>query len=316
MVVASFSVLGGLVLLTLGAEVLVWGVSSGVRCLGISPLIIGLTVVAYGTSAPELVVSVHAAVGGNADIALANVVGSNIANVGLILGLAALVAPVQIQAQILRIDVPIMVGISGLLLGVLWDGVVGRVNGAVLVVGAVVYTMLCIWGAWDEPQVAVRKTFDEGVPPEGALWRDGLFGVGGLAFLVLGARLLVSGAVTIAEAVGLSATVIGLTVVAVGTSLPELATSVVAARRGQSDIVVGNVVGSNIFNVLGILGITACVQPIDATGLSVWDVGVLIAFAGATLPLFWTDYTFSRREGGILLAGYLVYVGTLIAMAV
>jgi cation:H+ antiporter len=162
----------------------------------------------------------------------------------------------------------------------------------------------------------VREVFDEGVPPEGALWRDGLFGVGGLAFLVLGARLLVDGAVAVAEAVGFSATVIGLTVVAVGTSLPELATSVVAARRGQSDIVVGNVVGSNIFNVLGILGITACVQPIDTTGLSVGDVGVLIAFAGATLPLFWTDYTFSRREGGILLVGYVVYVGTLIARVV
>ena len=316
MVVASFSVLGGLVLLALGAEGLVWGASSGARRLGISPLIIGLTVVAYGTSAPELVVSVHAAVGGNADIALGNVVGSNIANVGLILGLAALVAPVQIQAQILRVDVPIMVGISALLLGLLWDGVIGRLNGGVLVVGAIVYTMICIWGAWDEPRGAVEEEFDAGVPSEGSLSRDGLFGVGGLAFLVLGARLLVDGAVAIAEAVGLSATVVGLTVVAVGTSLPELATAVAAARRGQSDLVVGNVVGSNIFNVLGILGLTACVQPIDATGLSVWDVGVLIAFAGATLPLFWTDYTFSRREGGTLLAGYVVYVGILIAMAV
>jgi cation:H+ antiporter len=316
MLLASLSVLGGLVLLGVGAEGLVWGASSGARRLGISPLIIGLTVVAYGTSAPELAVSVHAAVGGNADIALGNVVGSNIANVGLILGLAALVAPIQIQAQILRVDVPIMVGISALLLGLLWDGVVGRLNGVVLVGGAVVYTMICIWGAWDEPQGAVTDEFDAGVPAEGSVWRDLLFSVGGLALLVFGARLLVSGAVTIAEAVGLSATVIGLTVVAVGTSLPELATAVVAARRGQSDIVVGNVVGSNIFNVLGILGLTACVQPVDATGLSMWDVGVLLGFAALTLPLFWTDYTFSRREGGVLLGGYVVYVGTLIAMAV
>ena len=316
MLLATLSVLGGLVLLAVGAEGLVWGASSGARRLGISPLIIGLTVVAYGTSAPELVVSVHAAVGGNPDIALGNVVGSNIANVGLILGLAALVAPIQIRAQILRIDVPIMVGISGLLLGLLWDGVVGRLNGVVLVGGAVVYTMLCIWGAWDEPQDAVEKEFEDGVPAEGSVWRDVLFAGGGLALLVLGARLLVSGAVTIAEAVGLSATVIGLTVVAVGTSLPELATAVVAARRGQSDIVVGNVVGSNIFNVLGILGLTACIQPVDATGLSVWDGGVLLGFAVLTLPLFWTDYTFSRREGGVLLVGYVVYVGTLIAMAV
>lgn len=316
MLLPSLSVLGGLVLLAVGAEGLVWGASSGARRLGISPLIIGLTVVAYGTSAPELVVSLHAAVGGNADIALGNVVGSNIANVGLILGLAALVAPVQVQAQILRIDVPIMVGVSGLLLGLLWDGVVGRLNGVVLVGGAVVYTMFCIWGAWDEPQDAVKETFDDGVPSEGSVGRDLLFGGGGLVLLVLGARLLVSGAVTIAEAIGLSATVIGLTVVALGTSLPELATAVVAARRGQSDIVVGNVVGSNIFNVLGILGLTAWVQPVDATGLSMWDGGVLFGFAVVTLPLFWTDYTFSRREGGLLLAGYVVYVGTVIAMAV
>jgi cation:H+ antiporter len=316
MFVALLSVVGGLVLLAAGAEGLVWGASSGARRLGISPLIIGLTVVAFGTSAPELVVSVLAAVGGNADIALGNVVGSNIANVGLILGLAALVTPIRIQAQILRVDVPIMIGISGLLLGLLWDGVVGRLNGVVLVAGAAAYTMLCVWGAWDEPQAAVEKTFDAGVPAQGSVGRDLLFGVGGLAFLVGGARLLVSGATAIAEAAGLSATVIGLTVVAVGTSLPELATAVAAARRNESDLVVGNVVGSNIFNVLGILGMTACVQPIDATGLSVWDTGVLMGFAVAILPLFWTDYTFSRREGGVLVGGYVVYVAVLVGTAV
>jgi len=315
MVVASLSILSGLVLLAVGAEGLVRGASSAARRLGLSPLIIGLTVVAYGTSAPELVVSLQAAVGGTPDIALGNVVGSNISNIGFILGVTALVYPIRIQAQILRLDVPILIGISALLLGVMWDGVVGRVNGIVLVAGAVAYTVVCIWGAQDEPSAVVGEFFDEGVPSEGAWGRDLLFGLGGLALLVLGARVLVSGAVTVAEAAGLSTAVIGLTIVAIGTSLPELATSVVAALRGQSDLAVGNVVGSNIFNVLGILGITACVHPIDATGLTWWDGGVMFAFALLTLPLFWTDYTFSRLEGGLLFAGYVAYVGALIGLA-
>jgi cation:H+ antiporter len=316
MLVATLSVFGGLVLLAFGAEGLVRGAASGARRLGLSPLLIGLTVVAYGTSAPELVVSLHAAVGGNADVALGNVVGSNIANVGLILGLSALLCPIQVRAQILRIDLPIMIGISGLLLGLLWDGVVGRLNGVVLVAGALAYTVVCIWGARDEPRAAVEETFDAGVPSAGSVGRDLLYGAGGLALLVLGARLLVTGAVTIAETVGLSTTVIGLTVVAVGTSLPELATAVVAALRGQSDLVLGNVVGSNIFNVLGILGVTAVIQPVDGTGLAWWDGGVMLGFAVLTLPLFWTRYTFSRLEGGLLLAGYVAYVGVLIGTAV
>jgi cation:H+ antiporter len=315
MIFASLSVLGGLVLLAVGADGLVRGAASGARRLGISPLIIGLTIVSYGTSAPELAVSLQAAAGGTADIALGNVVGSNIANVGLILGASALIYPVRVQTQILRIDVPIMIGISALLLGLIWDGVVGRLNGVVLVTGAVAYTVMTVWGAWDEPRSTVEATFDEGVPSESSVGRDLLFGTGGLGLLVLGARLLVAGAVTIATAVGLSTTVIGLTVVAVGTSLPELATSVVAALRGQSDLAVGNVVGSNIFNILGILGLTACVHPVDASGLSWVDGGVMFGFALLTLPLFWTEYTFSRLEGGLLLCGYVVYVGSVVLSA-
>lgn len=315
MLVTLLSILGGLVLLALGAEGLVRGAVSGARRLGLSPLLIGLTVVAYGTSAPELVVSLQAAIEGAPDIALGNVVGSNISNIGLILGVTALVYPIRIQAQILRLDVPIMIGVSALLLGVMWDGVIGWVNGTVLVAGAAAYTVVCIWGVWDEPTAVVEDLFDEGVPKEGGWGRDLLFWVGGLALLVLGARVLVSGAVTVAEAAGLSTAVIGLTIVALGTSLPELATSVVAALRGQSDLALGNVIGSNIFNVLGILGITACIHPLDATGLTWWDGGVLFAFALLTLPLFWTDYTFSRMEGGLLLAGYVAYVGALIGLA-
>lgn len=314
--VPTLSILGGLVLLAAGAEGLVRGAASGARRLGLSPLLIGLTVVAYGTSAPELVVSLQAAVGGNPDIALGNVVGSNIGNIGLILGVAAVISPIRVQAQILRVDVPILIGVSGLLIALVWDNVIGRLNGVVLVAGAMAYTVVCIWGARDEASVVVDDLFDDGVPAEGTIGRDLLFGVGGFGLLVLGARLLVSGAVTVAEAVGLSTAVIGLTVVALGTSLPELATSVVAALRGQSDLALGNVVGSNIFNVLGILGVTACIQPVDASGLSWIDGGVMMGFALLTLPLFWTDYTFSRLEGGLLLAGYGVYVGIRVAGAV
>lgn len=314
MVGAVLSILGGLLLLAVGAEGLVRGAASGARRFGLSPLVIGLTVVAFGTSAPELVVSVHAAVGGNPDIALGNVVGSNIANIGLILGVAALLSSIRIQAQILRIDVPILIGVSALLLGVVADEVVGRVNGIILVAGAVAYAVVCSWGAWDEPTAVVEELFDEAVPEKGSWGRDLFFGLGGLGMLVLGARVLVSGAVTVAEAAGLSATVIGLTVVAIGTSLPELITSGRAALRGQSDLALGTVLGSSIFNVLGILGVTACVQPVDASGLSWWDGGVMLGFAVITLPLFWTDYTFSRWEGGLLLAGYGVYVGIRVAL--
>ena len=314
--VPTLSIFGGLVLLAAGAEGLVRGAASGARRMGLSPLLIGLTVVAYGTSAPELVVSVQAAVGGTPDVALGNVVGSNIGNIGLILGVAALMSPIRAKAQLLWVDIPIMIGVSALLLALLWDGVIGRLNGGVLMLGAGAYTVVCIWGARDESQAVLEDLFDDGVPAKGSLGRDLLFGIGGLALLVLGARFLVSGAVTVAEALDISTAVIGLTVVALGTSLPELATSVVAALRGQSDLALGNVVGSNVFNILGILGITACVQPLDASGLSWLDGGVMMGFAVLTLPLIWFDYTFSRWEGAVLLGGYAAYVAVRLTMVV
>jgi cation:H+ antiporter len=311
---SALFILGGLFLLVVGAEGLVRGAASGARRLGLSPLVIGLTVVAYGTSAPELVVSLQAAVGGNPDIALGNVVGSNIGNIGLILGAAALLSPIRVQAQILRIDVPVMIGVSLLLLGLLWDQVIGRLNGVVLLLGAVAYTLMSVWGAADESSSMVRTEFDRGVPDRRGWGTDLLFLAGGLGLLVLGARVLVSGAVAIAEDFGVSAVVMGLTVVAVGTSLPELATSMVAAYRGHSDLALGNVVGSNIFNILGILGITASIQPIDASELTWLDGGVMVGFAVITLPLLWTGYTFSRWEGGLLILSYILYIGVLIGL--
>lgn len=301
-------IVGGLLLLMGGAESLVRGAASTARRFGLSPLVIGLTVVAYGTSTPELVVSLDAALGGNADIALGNIIGSNIGNLGLILGLAALLCPIRIRVQILRMDVPIMIGVSILLLALLVNGLLSRVEGFLLIAGTILYTYVTLrWTPSD--QESVSDQFDAGIPSQGSVGRDLLFVVGGLVLLVAGARLLVDGAVTVAEAVGVSSSVIGLTVVAVGTSLPELATSVVAAWRGESDIALGNVIGSNIFNVLGILGVTASLQPVDASGLTALDGGVMVGFAVFTLPLVWTGYTFSRREGVFFLALYGAYVG-------
>lgn len=312
---ALFSILGGLLFLTLGAEGLVRGTSSLARRIGVSPLVIGLTVLAYGTSAPEAVVSVQAARGGNPDIALGNVVGSNISNIGLILGTAAILCPIGVKTEILRFDVPLMVGVSVLLLGLLSDQVIGRWNGGVLVVGAVVYTLFCIWRSWDS-----QSTTEEGFTPmrgPTSSWQwDLLFAGGGLGLLVFGAQFLVTGAVVVAENAGVTTAVVGLTVVAVGTSLPELATSLVAAWRGYSDLALGNVVGSNIFNILGILGLTASIQPVDGSGLSWIDGGVMVGFALITIPLLWTGYTFSRWEGGLLVLAYVVYVVVLVGRVV
>jgi cation:H+ antiporter len=312
MVTAVSSILGGLLLLTLGAEALVRGAASLARRAGLSPLVIGLTVLAYGTSAPELVVSLQAAIGGNPDIALGNVVGSNISNIGLILGGAALLSPIRVQAQVLRLDLPIMVGVSGLLLGLLWDEVIGRLNGVVLVLGAGAYTLIRVWGGGEEADPSVRSEFEDGVPDRLGWGWDALLGAGGLALLVLGARILVDGAVAIASGLGVPTVVIGLTVVAIGTSLPELATSLVAALRGHSDLALGTVVGSNIVNILGILGATACVEPIAASGLTVLDAGVLVGFAVLMLPLLRSGFRVARWEGGVLLGTYAAYVSWLV----
>jgi cation:H+ antiporter len=198
--------------------------------------------------------------------------------------------------------------VSGLLLGLLGDGVIGRLNGAVLVAGAIAYTVIRVWGGREETAAAVYEAFDEAVPDRRGWAGEALLGLGGLALLVAGGRVLVDAAVTLAQMIGLSSAVIGLTVVAVGTSLPELATSLLAAGRGHPDMALGNVVGSNIVNVLGVLGTTACIHPIDATGLTWVDGGVMLAFAVLTLPFLWTEAALARWEGAVLLVGYAAYV--------
>ncbi|AMV73091.1 calcium/sodium antiporter [Desulfuromonas carbonis] len=301
--------LAGFVLLIAGAELLVRGAAQLAIGLGISPLVVGLTVVAFGTSAPELGVSVFSAWNGQAGIALGNVVGSNIANILLILGLSALVAPLVVHRQVIRLEVPIMIGTSLLLLLFALDGSIGRFEGLLLFAGIIFYTTWAIHRSRRENRAA-----QEEIPAEArghaSRTMQLLLIVGGLILLGIGARWLVNSAVVIAQHFGVSDLVIGLTVVAIGTSLPELATSALASLRGQRDIAVGNVVGSNIYNILSVLGLTALVSP---AGIPVpetawaFDLPVMLIVAIACLPIFWLGHRIERWEGGLFLVYYGAY---------
>lgn len=305
----------GLILLYLGGEALVRGASSLALRMRISPLVIGLTVVAFGTSAPELAVSLEAALGGVGDIALGNVIGSNIANIALILGVTALVRTTRVEARILRVDAPLMVLASLVLVAMLADGRLGRFEGAVLIAGLAAWIGFTAFIARRESQ-AVRQEFSMGVPH--SLSRVVIavaFVFGGIGGLVVGGQLLIDAAVAIASTAGVSQAVIGLTIVAVGTSLPEFAASVVAALRGQGDIAVGNVVGSNLFNVLGILGISTLVTPLGRGGIDGTTLAVFVGVAVLIVPLLYTQRQLSRAEGGVLLLVYAGYIAWLLSRA-
>lgn len=313
MLISTLKLVGGLAVLTGAAEVLVGGASSLARRAGLSPLVIGLTVVSIGTSLPELVVGIQAALSGTGDIAVGNVVGSNISNIALILGGAALARPLTIKAQVVRLDSPILIVVSLGAVGLMIDGGLSRVDGFLLVVGFLAYIGYNLLAAQASPE-EVQQEAESSIPPQRSLAVDISLFVLGLGGLVLGAHLLVDGAVTVAEALGVGPVLIGLTIVALGTSLPELATSVVAARRGAGDIAVGNAVGSSIFNILGILGITVLVRPLSTESLTPVDVGFMVGTAVVILPLFWTNWTLSRKEGALLVGTYLVYLGVLVIM--
>ncbi|MFW6084157.1 MAG: calcium/sodium antiporter [Gemmatimonadota bacterium] len=301
----------GLLLLYLGGEALVRGASALALRLRVSPLVIGLTVVAFGTSAPELAVSVEASLGGASDIALGNVIGSNIANIGLILGVTALVRAARVEARILKIDVPLMIVASLVLVGLLSDGALSRLEGGLLVVGLVAWIGFTALESRRESE-DVRREFELGMPstPSGTPIAV-VFVLVGLGALVVGGRLLIDSAVALASSMGVGQPVIGLTVVAVGTSLPEFAASVVAAGKGQGDIAVGNVVGSNLFNVLGVLGIAAVVEPLEGGHLDGPTLAVFVGLAVVTVPLLKTGMELSRREGAALLLVYGLYVAAL-----
>lgn len=312
----------GLACLVGGAEALVRGASRLAVALGISPLVVGLTVVAFGTSAPELAVSVQSALEGQAGIAVGNVVGSNIFNVLFILGISALIVPLSVSLQLVRLDVPLMIAVSLLVLLMGWDGRISVLEGGLLFAGIIVYTLFLLIQSRREGKAGQEEFADEYGEPEprstSRTLRHLLLIVGGLALLILGSRLLVDSAVTLARNFGVSDLIIGLTIVAAGTSLPEVVTSIVAALRGERDIAVGNVVGSNLFNLLCVLGLTAVVAP---GGLEVsvaalrFDIPVMIAVALACLPIFFTGYTIARWEGGLFLAYYVAYTVWLVLHA-
>ncbi|MDT0633126.1 calcium/sodium antiporter [Rubrivirga sp. S365] len=306
------ALVGGLALLVAAASALVRGAAALALRLGLTPLVVGLTVVAFGTSAPELVVSVQAALAGAGGIAVGNVVGSNVANIGLILAVAVLVRPIASDPALLRRDLPALVAATALAVALLWDRALGRGEGTMLLVGLVAYLVWSVRTARRE-QAAVELPV---AAPAGPAWRDALFVVAGLGGLVWGADLFVGGAVRLAEAAGVSNAVIGLTVVAVGTSLPELATTVVAAARGEGEIAAGSVVGSNLFNLLGILGVGALVEPLVAPGLRPVDLAVMAAFTVALVPMMLSGRRLVRAESGVLLAGYVGYMAFLLLQPV
>mgnify|MGYP000338951891 CR=1 FL=1 len=310
----------GLILLVFGAQLLVRGASKLALSFGVSPLVAGLTIVAFGTSAPETAVSVQSAYGGQVDIALGNVVGSNIFNVLFILGVCALIAPLVVAPQIIRQEVPIMIGASLLLLALARDGGVSSMDGILLFGLVIAYTVFLIRQSRRETQATQDAYAHEMAKPLAAQW-DRHWSVqltlivGGLVLLVLGARWLVAAAVTFARDLGVSEMVIGLTIVAAGTSLPEVATSVVATLRGERDIAIGNVVGSNTFNILAVLGVSSLVAPQPLTvapALLSFDIWVMIAVAVACLPIFFTGHRIARWEGALFLAYYTAYTAFLI----
>lgn len=301
-------IIAGIVLLYFGGDLLVRNSSLLARRWGIPPVIIGLTIVSFGTSAPELAASLSAALQGAPEIAIGNVVGSNIANIALILGLTAVIYPLRASAQFLRRDTPLMIGVAILLAIFFIGGSLGRIEGAVFVLGLAGYLWLLL-RVDESPDVQAEFVQEYGVKSQASAWLIGGGALLGLAVLVAGAQLLVAGATSIARGLGVPELIIGLTLVAVGTSLPELATSVIAALKREADIALGNIVGSNIFNILGILGITVLVRPISLPFEQIaLDLAVMVGLSLLLWPFLRTGLRLGRREGATLIGLYVAYV--------
>ena len=315
-------VLVGLAILVAGGEGLVRGASGLALAAKVSPAVVGLTIVAAGTSTPELVVSVQSAINGNAGIAMGNVVGSNIFNICAILGLAALVSPLRVMGNTVRMEWPVMMLAALQLFLLARDGAVDRVEGGFLVAALIAFIAYAVWLGRNARTPTEAVGFDEmvtasfGATGGRALTYNLLAIVAGVGLLAGGSSLLVQGSVGIATALNVSDTVIGLTIVAAGTSTPELVTSLVASRRGRDDIAIANIVGSNIFNVLGILGITALVRPLDVPDvITARDVWWMLGASALLFPLMWTGMRVNRFEGGVLLAGFVTYLALLVQAA-
>ncbi len=309
--IAIFAV--GVAILYYGANGMLHGSVSIATRMGISQLVIGLTLVAFGTSAPELSLDVSAALQGSTQLAFGTLVGSNIANIGLILGLAAIVAPLRVNMRLLKSELPIAIAVSLLVLALGYDGEVSRQDGILMLAAFVLFLTYSYLGARKE-SARVKTEFkteaQETAPPGEPLGKSWLLVVVGLAGLIVGAQLMVYAAVGAAQLLGVSELIIGLTVVAIGTSLPELATSLVAARRGDADIAVGNVIGSNIFNMLLILALVAIIQPVPVSPQSIRvDLPIMIAFVVVLVPIMLRGMVISHREGYFLLAGMGGFLG-------
>lgn len=314
--------IAGFVLLVFAAEWLVKGAANIASAVGISPLVVGLTVVAFGTSAPELAVSVMSAFKDQADLAVGNVVGSNIFNILVVLGVSALIIPLSVNQQLIRFDLPVVIFLSVLLYGMCFDRLITRFDGIVLFFLAFCYVGFLLWQSKKEQNVAVLSEYEEefGHAGNDPQWLKNLVLIGvGMGGLVLGSKWLVDGSVEIARLMGVSELIIGLTIISLGTSLPEVATSVVAAMKGERDIAVGNVVGSNIFNIVTVLGISSIVAP---RGIAVpeaairFDIPVMIAVALAAFPIFFLGYRIGKPGGVFFLLFYGAYIAYLILEAI
>lgn len=309
--IETILIIAGFVLLYYGAEWLVSGGASFAVKAGVTPLVVGLTVVAFGTSCPELVVSIDAAIGHHGEISIGNIVGSNIFNIAFILGISAVIRPLKVQMQLIRFDTPIMIAVSILFVLFFLDKQINRLEALVLFAGIIAYTVTVVRMARREDKKNKADGISEEIHTEYGTVVCIFFIVAGLVALVAGARVFVEGSVMIAQKFGISEAVIGLTIVAAGTSLPELATSVMAAIRKQSDISIGNIVGSNIFNILCIVGIAGMIEPISAPGISNFDIGMMVFTAVLLFPMMKTGFTISRLEGAVLVfiyIGYLFYL--------
>ena len=303
-------ILGGIVGLFVGAEGLVRGSSSLAISFGISPLVVGLTIVAFATSSPELVVSIKAAIDGNPGIVVGNVVGSNICNIALILGVAALISPMRVKTQVIKREIPLMIFISFVFLLVLIDGSISRWEGAIFVIGIIAYIILSYkYVKKDKDDAEIVKEFEKGLRTKPYnIWQSILLIIGGLALLIIGSKLFIDGAIETAVKLGVSQAVIGLTIVALGTSLPELITSIVASLRNENDIAIGNIVGSNVFNILSILGISSLINPISNSGVTIIDLAIMMFFTILILPLCRSGFKLRRWEGALLFTGYIAYM--------
>ncbi|MFH0736089.1 MAG: calcium/sodium antiporter [bacterium] len=306
-----FNLAFGLILLILGGNGLVKGSVALAKKMGISPLVIGLTIVSFGTSSPELLVSIQAALAGHGSVAMGNIIGSNSVNIGFILGLSALIYPLSISLQIVKKELPILIGVTFICSLFLLDGYVSRLEGVLFFAGIFIYTYFSYYLSKRYNNEKLSKEIEKPVKKQNTVLST-VFIIGGLILLSFGSNFFVEGAVAAAKLYNVSEALIGLTIVALGTSLPELFTSVIASFKKESDIAVGNIIGSNIFNLLGILGTASIIKPISSPQIDIVDFAVMNAFTLLLLPLLWTGFKLTRIEGSILVAGYIGYLVYLI----